>query len=644
MLAGFRFISVFILLLLLINPEIRQREYELEKQQLFLAYDLSSSLEYLETENEVLVFAEELRNNEELRERFEIREFGFGRNLFSLELDSVSFTQNQTNIRAALNELEKLRASKNAAVVLVTDGNQTIGEDYQYYRPGPQVEIFPVVAGDTTAQVDLSITNLNVNRYAFLNNRFPVEVILNYTGREPVSSNLEIRLGETVLFKEQIDFSAEKTSEVITANLPASSLGLKVYEAAITPLDSEKNIANNIRNFGVEVIDERTMVLILSSVLHPDLGAFKKSIEANEQRQAKIVLIEDLNKIDVNDFQLVILYQPNNNFNKILSEIRENDLNYLLVTGTKTDWNFINSVMKFERDYTSQSQDYIATYNSNYSNFQFEDIGFKSLPPLQDIFGNLEFENENYNVLLYQQMEGLATTSPLLATFEEGGSRYGALFGENIWRWRAQSFADTGSFEGFDDFFGKLVQYLSSIQKRERLIVDAGSFFAENEEVTINARYFDENYEFFGGGQLIVKLTNTTTEEELESQMLLNNNRYSFRIDDLSPGEYEYEVRETSSGLSKGGSFSVISYNVEQQFGAANISKLQNLVASADTELAYLDAPDNLVAKLLEDNRYLPVQKSREKAVPLISWKFLLILLIISLSAEWFTRKYFGLI
>jgi hypothetical protein len=85
--------------------------------------------------------------------------------------------------------------------------------------------------------------------------------------------------------------------------------------------------------------------------------------------------------------------------------------------------------------------------------------------------------------------------------------------------------------------------------------VDAGSFYAENEEVIITARYFDENYEFFAGGQLFVKLTNKSTEEELESQMLLNNNSYTFRIDDLTPGEYEYEVREISSGLSKGGSF-----------------------------------------------------------------------------------------
>jgi hypothetical protein len=70
---------------LLINPEIRQREFELEKQQLFLAYDLSNSLKYLEVENEVVAFAEDFRNNEAIRERFEIREFGFGKNLFSLQ-------------------------------------------------------------------------------------------------------------------------------------------------------------------------------------------------------------------------------------------------------------------------------------------------------------------------------------------------------------------------------------------------------------------------------------------------------------------------------------------------------------------------------------------------------------------------------
>ncbi|QCY68226.1 VWA domain-containing protein [Antarcticibacterium flavum] len=639
-----RFISVFVLLLLLINPEIKQKEYELEKQQLFLAYDLSGSMKYLETKEEVIALAEELRGNGELRDKFDIREFGFGRSLVSLQQDSMEFNENQTNIRVALDQLEKLRSSQRAAVVMVTDGNQTIGEDYQYYRPGPRVDLFPLVAGDTTARVDLAINNLNVNRYAFLNNRFPVEIILSYTGSEAVTSSMKIKLGETVLFSQQVNFSAENTSEVITTTLPASSLGLKVYEAEITPLDSEKNTANNTRSFGVEVIDERTSVLILTSILHPDLGAVKKSIEANEQRQAEIINIKDVDNVDINDFQLVVLYQPNNNFNRIISRLREQGINYFLITGTKTDWNFIASVMPFGKDFTTQSQDYLPVYNANYSRFQFEDIGFKSLPPLQDVFGNIEFENANQSVLLYQQIEGVSTTTPLLATLEENSSRYATLFGENIWRWRSQSYADSGSFEDFDNFFGKLVQYLSSTQRRERLTIDAGNFYAENEEVLVTARYFDENYEFNPGGQLEIQLRNVTSQEELESQMLLNNNRFTFRVDDLAPGEYEFEVQEMTSGISRGGNFTVIAYNVEEQFGAANISKLRTFAGTAGSDLYYLDNYRALITELLEDNRYLPVQKSREKAVPLISWKFLLILLILSLSAEWFTRKYFGLI
>ena len=45
--------------------------------------------------------------------------------------------------------------------------------------------------------------------------------------------------------------------------------------------------------FSVEVIDEQIKVLILTSILHPDLGVLKKAIESNKQRSATISLIND---------------------------------------------------------------------------------------------------------------------------------------------------------------------------------------------------------------------------------------------------------------------------------------------------------------------------------------------------------------
>jgi hypothetical protein len=41
--------------------------------------------------------------------------------------------------------------------------------------------VFPVVLGDTTKLLDLKINQLNVNKYAFYRNKFPVEVFLQYS-------------------------------------------------------------------------------------------------------------------------------------------------------------------------------------------------------------------------------------------------------------------------------------------------------------------------------------------------------------------------------------------------------------------------------------------------------------------------------
>ena len=46
----------------------------------------------------------------------------------------------------------------------------------------------------------------------------------------------------------------------------------------------------------------------------------------------------------------------------------------------------------------------------------------------------------------------------------------------------------------------------------------------------------------------------------------------------------------------------------------------------------------------MEDNRYQTIQKSNKNTVPLIDFKILLLVIVLSLAIEWFLRKYNGLI
>ena len=65
----------------------------------------------------------------------------------------------------------------------------------------------------------------------------------------------------------------------------------------VKALDAEKNLVNNSREFAVEVIDERTKVLIAYSFLHPDLGALKKAIESNQQREVELMPVSEVTEI-----------------------------------------------------------------------------------------------------------------------------------------------------------------------------------------------------------------------------------------------------------------------------------------------------------------------------------------------------------
>ncbi|MDX1543570.1 MAG: VWA domain-containing protein [Christiangramia sp.] len=636
-----RSLSVFLVILLLINPKITSVEYNVEKPELVILADNSQSVAYLEEEENLRDISYRLSDNSDIKQHFEVSHITFGEAL-SLE-DSLDFKSKQTNIYNALSETQEIFSGKQSAIVLITDGNQSLGRDFRYFKSREETSVFPVVIGDTTGYKDLSIERINSNRYAFLNNRFPVEVFLNYTGNETIESSFRISSGDNIIFTRKLQFSEDVKSQIVRTDLPASALGVKTYRAEIGPLSNEKNTVNNRQNFAVEVIDERTAVLILSDISHPDLGAIKKSIERNQQRTADIRYLKDGN-IQLSDYQLIVIYQVNRKFNNIINELFDRNYSFLIITGGQTDWNYLNGLeLGYSRDATSQPQELFPVYNPTFSSFQFEDIGFDDFPPLLDKFGPLEFDKSKFGVMLYQELQGVKTGEPLLGV-SQSSPKSGFLLGENLWRWRAKSYLDNKSFQEFDDFFGKLIQNLSSKRSRDRLAVDNENFYYGNQDVIITAQYFDENYQFDAGESLKISVINKDNEESFTSDLVLKNNFYQFDAGELSPGNYDFTIQVLNKNIAKSGSFEVVDYNTEQQFVSANLEGLRSFSENNQTYLTFPDKIEELINSLLNDDKYRSVQKSQQKTVPLIEWYYLLFILIIILAAEWFYRKYLGLI
>lgn len=635
-----RFITIFSILLLIINPKFKSEIYTVEKPKLPVLIDNSASIGELDQKENVLGLLQKFKENDALNEKFDISYFTFGSDF--REIDSLSFLEKNTDIASALSSTDEVFGNRIAPTVLVTDGNQTLGKDYEFSSTSFKNPIYPVIMGDSIEYTDLKIEQLNSNRYAFLKNQFPVEVILNYSGSQNVTSEFVITQGNTPLHRSNISFSENETSKTLNITLSANTIGLQKYTALIRPLSDERNTTNNSKQFAVEVIDQATNVLLVSKLTHPDLGALKRAITSNEQRTLSVMKPLEALKV-LNDYQLVILYQPDRNFASIFAEMEKLKKNSLIITGLQTEWNFLNAAQdNFIKNASVETDEVQAQLNNNYGTFAVEDIGFDDFPPLHTKFGDLTL-SVPHEVMLQQTVSGITTGNPMFITMEINGNRQALWDGEGFWRWRASSFIDTDSFESFDGFIGNIVQYLASNKRRSRLEVASETFYYNNRPIKISAQYFDKNYVFDTRTSLNISLKNTENENTTVFPMLLKNNYFEVDLNSLPAGEYNFTVSTESNAVSKSGNFTILDFNVEQQFLNADIYKLRRVAANTQGQAFFATDADKMIQNLVADPNYHSIERSEQKIMPLIDWKYLLALIVLALTAEWFIRKYNGL-
>ena len=638
-LAFLRFVTVFSVLLLLINPIISNKTLEIVKTPLVIAVDNSSSISNLKATKTTTDLFEKLTSNADLKEKFDIQTYRFDSDFESS--DNFDFKGSQTNIDAVAKNSRSINKNVVFPTVLITDGNQTSGNDF-VFSFDPNNKVYPIAVGDTTTYLDLRVSQLNANKYAFHKNKFPVEIFLNYSGTKAINSNFSISQGNSVLNSQVVSFSPSKKSVVISALLPADKVGLQVYKASISSNEKEKNTYNNSYNFAVEVIDQRTEIALISSFNHPDLGALKRAIESNAQRKVTLLKPKEIN--DLSKYNIVILYQPTIEFKSFFEKNTDLGLNTFIITGTKTDFNYLNQQQKdLVFKMSSQSESYIAEYQDNFNLFDLEDIGFSQFPPLENSFGIITTA-ANVNVLLGCSIRNINTNSPLLAFSENQGKRTAYLLGENSWKWRLQSHVDTKSYEKYDTFIDKTIQYLASNASKKSLVVNHDGFYNSGDAIEISAQYFNKNYEFDDKANLNITVVNRKTKAKKSYDLLKSNTDFKVNLDGLEVGKYDFVVKELNSNSVYNGYFEILDFDIEKQFVNPDLAKLTQLANQTKGQLLFPDKIDLLIKSLLENEEYKSVQKSIIKKIPLIDWVWLLIILVLSLASEWFLRKYNGML
>ncbi|MDV6167220.1 hypothetical protein R1T16_02210 [Flavobacterium sp. DG1-102-2] len=638
-LAFLRFTTLFAIFILLINPVITTKDLKIVKTPLPVVVDNSQSIKELGADKVTQELTEKFLSNKGLKDKYDVQFYTFSDGFETG--DSLNFKGKQTHIDQVAQNLKQLYRNSSYPVVMLTDGNQTIGNDYIYsFRENTAV--YPLVLGDTTTFLDLRVSQVNVNKYAFLKNKFPAEVFLQYNGNKTVNAVFNIMQGNTVLHKQNITFTKDKKAASVNILLDAGRVGVQTYRAVLSSSETEKNKYNNVKNFAVEVIDQRSEVALISSINHPDLSALKRSIETNQQR--KVTILKPTEVKSLQDYNVLILYQPDASFKQLLELNKNAGLNTLTITGLSTDFNLLNqaqNIVSFKM--TSQKEDYLADLESGFNSFSVDNIGFEQFPPLQNAFGTATLKS-NATTLLQARIRNVKTDNPLMFFSESGASRNAFILGENIWKWRMETYLNSKSFEQFDIFIDKTIQYLASNSKRKSLVVNHESFYNSGEVISVSAQYFNKNYEFDENARLTIQLKNKKTNSSKTYDFLKGTGEYKVNLDGLDAGVYSFTVNENTSKTSYSGSFEVLDFEIEKQFVNPDLTRLQQVAANTSGVVYYPDNADKLIDALINNDNYKAVQKEITKKSPLIDWVWLLVMLSVTLAAEWFVRKYNGLL
>ncbi|MEZ4984427.1 MAG: hypothetical protein R2795_05210 [Saprospiraceae bacterium] len=654
LLAGFRFIVVSWLALLLLSPIIRSVTTKTEKPIIVIAQDGSESIQAAMTDEDSSAYANALRQLQaELGEKYEVATFTFG-DVVRDTLDGA-FRDKRTNLSAMLQEVYDLYSNQNlGALILATDGIYNEGANPVYTDAKINAPVYSIALGDTTRYKDIAVKRVFHNKVAYLGDRFSLQV--DISGQNAAGNTIPLRIarienGKTrELFNESInvdrnDFFATK-EYVLDADLP----GVNRYRISLGTLPGEATTANNSRDIFVDVLEARQQVLILANAPHPDLSALKQSISKGRNNEVVIEYISTFAG-DVKEADLVILHELpsiNQPADAILKQLTDRKIPVWFIAGQQTGLTALNKAQQLlgfppnGRNVNEVQARMSAGFNVFNISDEVRNL-LPKLPPLEAPFGEFK-AGSNAAVMHYQRIGRIDTEYPLLALGEEDGRRMVVLAGTGLWKWRLFDYLDSNRHDRFDEWVSQITQYLSVKDDKRRFRVTlAKNIFDENEPLIFNAELYNDNYELINdpAAQLTI-----IDEAGREYNYTFNpsGRSYSLNAGILPVGNYRYKAT-VNTGLERlehSGQFSIQPVQLELFELTADHNLLRLLGERYGGGVVYPSQIGSLPQLLEDKGTVKPVLYDSVQTRSLINIKWIFFLLLSLLTAEWFLRRYFG--
>ena len=621
-----RSLFITILALLLLNPVLKSKVNSVEKPIIIIAKDDSESIK----EN----INKELQELQRSFDNFEVFSYSFS------DIVVDGFSQNNNGLKTNYSDFfltlnNKFENRNVAGVILASDGCYNMGLNPEYLSYN--FPVYSIALGDTAKYKDVRIDNILKNDIAFLGNTFPLEISFASTLNKNENSKLKIWNNGVKVYEELITFSKDKDYQTYIVYLPATDVGLQSYNIEVDLLNDERNSINNSLITYIDIIDTRYNILILKDRNSPDVSAYKNVIGKNQNYKIDIKNINE--DIVLEKYQLAVIFGVDNIPKSILS----NDIPLIVFNASNSNYISLKSPFRFNK---KGSIEEVSVYrNPNFTKFYFSPQLLSLIsqaPPLFVPFGQYNFAGSIESVL-NQKLGVLNSNNPVIMIQEIDSRKVAFVLAAGWWKWKLYDYSINNNNNAFDELFLKLSQYLILKEDKSLFRLEYEKQYEENNDVVFRAVLYNESYELVNDKEVGLKLFDDRGKE-YHFQFSKEENQLFLRLRDLDPGTYNFIANVQGSDLIKKGVFDIKKTQIEQLGLSANHQVLEKIALLSKGQVFYMNNIQNLIEVIKTSNYNQNVIHSKEKLEGVINISWVLLILLILISIEWFVRKYNGLI
>ncbi len=581
--------------------------------------------------------------------------------------DSLRLNGEGTDLGMALRRAKEAAAAQNVqAVVMISDGNATIGSSPLARAEELGIPIFTIGIGDTSEQQDVLVRKVATNSITYVGNRLPVNVTLKSSGYAGERLEVTLRGSRGVLDRRTLTLQAGIREYAVPLSVVPDEEGRQRFVVEVSRLPGEVSYENNRTVFFTKVLKSKMKIALIAGGPSPDVAFLRRTLEQDENFEVLAFIARDRQsfyertptKENLSEVDCIVLVGyptpnvPQASFPAVLAAAEHKGM--LFIAGRQLDPERLRLLEPFlpiqtQQLRTDEQQVFVAPAEARRSHPILKtEAPFEAWAQLPPLFVGTRFRAKTESdVLAFARVQSVMLTEPLIVIRHIHRKKSIAITGYGLWRWRMLSPSLPAGDRMLGDFLSNSIRWLTTREDDRPIKVETTKeLFDGREPVEFIGQVYDETYHPVENAEIDLVVTSGSTSTQI-ALTPLGNGQYEGRIESLPQGEYSYTARVHADGRSLGeerGSFSVGGFSVEFQETKMNKLLLQQLAHRTGGK--YFDATN--IESLPDEIAALPSFQPREvvqrSEIELWNRETMLALVVLIFALEWFLRKRNGML